>query len=450
MSRIARIALPLVLVLLLLGSNAWAQHSYGWEAGSGKTFDVELDLPPGPPIFRMTSEDSLHGKPTYDYFMLVKAKFNGVYDMEGGLQDQETFNVGKIDVWGNDNSNRYWTDMHQSQVRFRGQRETEGGTLVGYMEGDFWGGDKHYRLRHLWVDYKFVHFGQDWSFFGDKGIWPNVLDWDGPPSGVWRREPELKLYFTNDSQWQFDIGLGQPGAGVSLNSDFDSGVTAAYQPIPDIIGAVQKTGNFGHLRVTGIYRNLEYNTLDSADNEIQQGAAGYGGTISGFISTSAVKTNPIQFQFYAGQGIATYLASFGGMNYDAAVDGLGNVEAIPTYGGWAAYEHFFTPKWHANLIGGFSNFSSHKIAAFNIPAADPSYHADDASIDLVHTYGLINIMYTPQPALTFAIELNIGEKTSKFEGDITLGDDPVNDPHVESLEKSRTAQRISFGLFFDF
>jgi len=444
MSRKARIALPLVLVLLLLGSNAWAQHSYGWTAGSGKTYGLEVDLPPGPPIFRMTSEDSLHGKPTYDYFLLVKAKFNGVYDLSGGLQTQETFNVGKINVWEGDDSNRYWTDMHQSQVRLRGQRETDDGTLVAYMEGDFWGGDKHYRLRHLWVDYKFVHFGQDWSFFGDKEIWPNVLDWDGPPSGVWRREPELKLYFANNSNWRFDIGLGQPGAGVSTNPDFDSGVSVAYQPIPDFIGAVQKDGDFGHIRVTGIYRNLEYTGPDGNRSDV-----GYGGTISGFISTSSLKTNPIQFQFYAGQGIATYLASFGGMNYDAAANGMGDVEAIPTYGGWAAYEHFFTPKWHINLIGGFSNFSSHQIAAFNIPANDPNpgdvYDATNSSIDLIHNYGLINIMYTPQPALTFAIELNIGEKTSKFEGDIDTGSETL-----ASLEKSRSAQRISFGLFFDF
>jgi hypothetical protein len=438
MSRTARIAFPLALLLLLVGTNALAQHSYGWQAGSGKTFDVELDMPAELPIFRMTSDETLNDRPKYDYFMLVKAKFNGVYDLKGGLQTEETFNVGKIDVWGNDDSKRYWTDMHQSQFRFRGQRETDGGPLVAYMEGDFWGGSKHYRLRHLWVDYKFVHFGQDWSFFGDKDVWPNVLDWDGPPSGVWRREPELKFYFTNDSNWKFDVGLGQPSAEITAIPDDDS-ISTAYQPVPDFIGAVQKNGDFGHIRVTGIYRNLEYKLNGENTSE-----TGYGGTISGFIKTSSVKTNPIQFQFYAGQGIATYLVSFGGMNYDALADGSGNAKAVPTVGGWAAYEHFFTPKWHANLVGGFSSFSSHKVLAFEIPGSD-GYSATDTSIDLDHVYGLVNIMYTPQPALTFAIELNIGERTNKYEGSIDTGTETL-----ASLEKSRSAQRISFGLFFDF
>ena len=438
MKRIARIATPLVLLLLLVGSDAQAQHGFGWEAGSGKTFGTEIDLPPGPPIFRMTATDSLNGRPTYDYFMLVKAKFNGVYDIEGGLQDQETFNVGKIDVWGTDDSNRYWTDMHQSQVRFRGQRETAGGPLVAYMEGDFWGGNKHFRLRHLWVDYKFVHFGQDWTFFGDKDIWPNVMDWDGPPSGVWRREPVLKFYFQNKSNWTFEVGSGQPGAEVTFSSDFDTTVTAANQSMPDLIGAIKKGGNFGHIRVTGIYRDLNYISGASEQSE-----PGYGGTISGFIKTSSERTNPIQFQFYAGRGIATYVVSFSGLNYDAAEDGAGNIETIPTYGGWAAYEYFFTPQWHANLVGGFSIFSSHKIGSFTIPG--PDYDATNTSIDLTHFYGLLNVMWTPVPAVTFGIEYNIGEKTSKYEGTIDTGTEVVS-----LLEKSRMAQRISFGLFFDF
>jgi hypothetical protein len=438
MNRRTKIGVLFGLVLLLAAPAAFAQHGYGWEAGSGKTYDVDLELPPGPPIFRMVSEDSLNGRPEHDYFFLVKAKLNGVFDISGGLQDQETFNVGKIDVWGGDDSKRYWTDMHQSQVRFRGQRETAHGPLVGYMEGDFWGGSKHYRLRHLWVDYRFIHFGQDWTFFGDKEIWPNVMDWDGPPSGIWRREPELKFYFSRPDGWQFDIGTGQPGAEIRYDADVDETVSAAYQPFPDIIGAVKKAAGFGHIRVTGIYRNLEYTQGTETKSE-----PGFGGTVSGFVKTNSVSTNPIQFQFYAGQGIATYVVSFSGLDYDAAADGQGNVKAIPTFGGWAAYEHFFNPKWHVNLVGGFSIFDSDEFSNFTI--SGPEYEATDTSVNLQHYYGLFNVMWTPEPALTFGIEYNYGNQRDKYEGAIDTGDEVV-----ASLEKSRDAHRISFGLFFDF
>lgn len=264
------------------------------------------------------------------------------------------------------------------------------------------------------------------------------MDWDGPPSGVWRREPEFKFYIDIEDGWGFEAGLGQPGAEVTFSSDFDTTVTAANQPVPDFIGAVKKETGFGHIRLTGIYRSLEY-----VSGRAKQREPGFGGTISGFVKTSSVRTNPVQFQFYAGQGIATYLVSFSGLNCDAAEDGGGNIKSIPTYGGWAAYEHFFTPKWHANVVGGFSIFSSHKVAGFSIPG--PGYEATDTSIDLNHYYGLVNVMWTPEPALTFGIEWNMGRKTSKFDGVIDTGSEML-----ASLEKSRTAQRISFGLFFDF
>ncbi len=171
---------------------------------SGKTLTSDPIEFQDPPHFRIMAEDSLNGKPKYDYFFFVKAKLNGVYDINGGLYG-ETFNAGTIPVWEDQDQKRFSMDMHQSQVRFRGQSETEMGTYTGYMEGDYWGGSKHFRLRHMWFELKFAdignnwsfvgHLGQDWSFFGDKEIWPNVFEWDGPSSGVRRREPELRFWF---------------------------------------------------------------------------------------------------------------------------------------------------------------------------------------------------------------------------------------------------------------
>jgi hypothetical protein len=430
----------LLAAFLIAGAqDVLSQQAY--TSGSGKTFGNEVELATLP-VFRMTSTDSLNGRPLFDYFMLIKAKLNGVYDIEGGLQAEETFNLSKIDAWGTDDTRRFWMDMHQSQVRFRGQRETEGGPLIAYLEGDFWGGNKHFRLRHLWVDYKMIHFGQDWSFFGDKEIWPNVMDWDGPSSGVWRREPELKFYFETENHWIFDFGVANPGAEITFSADFDETVTSAYQSMPDVIGAVWKKADWGHIRATGIYRKLKYTAVT-----LEKSTPGYGATVSGLIKTNKELGNPVQFQLVGGTGIATYLVSFSGLNYDAAPDGKGDIKSIPTYGGWASYEHFLNPRWHINFVGGFSLFKSHAIGSYTIPG--PGYEATDSEIDLKLLYGLFNVMWTPVPAMTFGVEYNIGQKTSRHEGTINKGteDDPVI---VSVEEESRLAQRISFGVFFDF
>jgi hypothetical protein len=161
------------------------------------------------------------------------------------------------------------------------------------------------------------------------------------------------------------------------------------------------------------------------------------------VKTSSVHPNSLQFQLVGGAGIGTYLASFDGYNFDAAPNGKGEIEAIPTYGGWAAYEHYLSEKWHFNLIGGFSYFRSAEIASYTIPT--PGYDATNTKISLDMLYGLVNLMYDPVPNLIFGIEYNYGYKKSTHVGSIVTPGGTVAE-----LSESRPAHRISFGLFFDF
>ena len=438
----------IVLLIILITFLTVPVLGQTYNEASGKTLGSEVIEFKDPPHLRLASTDSVNGKPLYDYFIYIKAKLNGVYDINGGIYG-ETFNVGAIPVWENDDQKRFWMDMHQSQVRFRGQMETEHGTYTAYMEGDYWGGNKHFRLRHMWFEYKFAqlsenwafvgHIGQDWSFFGDKEIWPNVFDWDGPSSGVWRREPELRFWFENQKGWRLEFGAAQPGAELYFINDVDPTLEEAKQPLPDFIAAINKKYSRGHFRLTGIYRNLEYRKQGSNMSE-----PGYGISLSGYISTNQRMDNPIQFQLVAGTGIATYLVSYSGMNYDAVPDGSGRMKTIPTIGGWVSYEHWFSEKWHANVVAGFSNFKSEKISRFDI-VDSPGYTARNTSAQLEAGYFLVNFMWNPIPSLTIGAEWNWGKRTNIYEGLIDTGSS------VESkVEKSRSANRISFGAFFNF
>ncbi len=426
----------LILVLILLPQSLILAQSN--EFNSGKTFGYEVEFTE-PPHFRLTSDEEVNGKPLFDYFILVKAKLNGYYDF-GQLPDNETFNVGKIDVWGNDAPHQFGLDMHQSQIRFRGERQTNNGTVVGYFEFDAWGGNNHLRLRHMWVQYRFIQFGQDWSMFGDKEIWPNVFDWDGPPSGIWRREPELRLYKENDNGMRVELGAAKPLAQITFSTDFDTTVTNSNQNIPDIIGALNRKTSWGHFRFTAIYRNLQYTAKETV-----QHTHGYGATFSTYIKTNKIYSNPIQLQLVAGTGIASYVVSFEGLNYDAAPDGDGNIRTIPTIGGWISYEHWLNNKWHANGVFGYSWFKTHSINEYNIPG--PGYHAEDSRIRLDHLYVLTNLMFDPTDNLTFGVEYNYGVKQTAHSGHLT---DESTTEEKDAIDKSRSASRISFGVFFNF
>ena len=135
--------------------------------------------------------------------------------------------------------------------------------------------------------------------------------------------------------------------------------------------------------------------------------------------------------------------SFSGLNYDAAPDGDGNMKAIPAWGGWASYEHWFSEKWHGNLVAGYQQFDTHQIDYYEIPG--PGYSATDSEITAKHYYGLVNVMWDWLPNLILGAEYNYGYKDTFHVGNIDTGEEVL-----ARLEKGRTAQRISFGIFFNF
>lgn len=391
------------------------------------------------PILNWESDDLIDGEPAWEGFLLTKAKLNGVFDISGGLQEESTFNVGQIDVWGNDNRKRFNMDMQQTQLRLWSKRKTETGDFIGYLEGDFWTDGGQFRLRHCWFDYKFLHIGQDWSFFGDKDVWPNVFDWDGPPSGVWRRDVQIKFYFfSKNKNWKYEFGFENPGPEFRFNDEIDPDITPTYPVMPDIIGAVNKKIGSGYLRLSAIYRHLVYDYNGSNQNE-----TGTGASLSGYFVTNKSKNNVFQFQFVGGKGIASYLASFGGRNYDGIPNGSGGINTVPVIGSWVTYEHWFNKHWHANIAAGFSDFKTDEINQLSIP--DQGITASNTSVQLDHRYILVNVMYSPVPGTAIGVEYNWGNKDVTYEGMIT-----TPDGSVQRVQQGRDAKRISFGVFFDF
>lgn len=388
---------------------------------------------------RLQSDEKENGEPLWDAYVYFKMKLNGVYDINGGLHGQETFNLSKIDIWDDDNTPNFWMDMHQSQLILFGSKQVKGHTAKAMFEGDFWAGNNIMRLRKAYIEYWFIKFGQDWSIFGDQDIWPNVFDWDGPSSGIWRRDPMLIFFYNSKTNWKYELGFEMPGPEITLNSE-EIFTHSPGNPIPDVIGTVKKKTKWGHLRLAAIYRALAY----KENNDLNY-LNGYGIAFSGIIKTGIKHPNPIQFQFVSGKGIATYLASFQGANYDATDDGYGNLKTALVSGGWISYEHWLNNVFHFNLVAGVTIFNTPKFKEFYINNGE-TYLMQDTDVDLSYFYGLVNIMADPFKDFTIGIEYNYGDRSNNYTGNIYQ----VWPNNLNNFEKTRAANRISFGLFYNF
>lgn len=405
----------------------------------GKTLDTEIDYDFSP-LLKVKGPVDESGVPQYYGFLMMKGKLNGYYDIAGGLNDYNTFRLYEMDVWS-DKSNDFQSvqmDLGQSQLAFRGEHVMPGGErFVGYMEADFWNAEERMRLRHLWIDYKFIHIGQDWSNFGDKDIWPNVYDWDGPPSGVWRRNPMIQFYY-KPAVWEYTFAFEFADPTIDgFNNPLDSNVAVLPLTVPDLSTSVRFNWKKNHIRLSGLYRHLRYQ--ENSTTEVQPG---YGVSLSGFINTKE-ETNPFQFQVTYGQSIGSYLVGSAGMNYDAYYASDQTFEQIPAFGSWVSYEHYFNAEWHANICTGYTIYSSDVISDFNIP--DIEYLAINTNMTYQYRYILVNLMYDLLPNMNIGCEYNIGKKEQRYEGTIFTDNGTLSE-----LNAAKWAQRISFGSFFYF
>ena len=389
-------------------------------------------------ILTFSSKDSINDTPQFKGSFGANIKLNGYYDVFGGLQNSETFNIGGINVFDTDDSGSFKMDLYQTQMKFESTIMTDSGKKVNaVVEFDFWGGNGHLRLRKAYVEFEHWQIGQSWASFGDEALWPNIMEWEGPPSGIWVRSPHIKYFNTigGNPNWRYILALDAPITDYNKYGEIEPLVDEEHQVMPDFIVGVKHEKGWGHFRFATILRNIKYKFNDETDTFI-----GYGFSFSGILKKDR---NSFQYQLVGGKGITAYITSVGGFGYDGYPTTGGSIDATPSYGGWTSYEHFWTPKIHTNVVVGYTRFYTNDIQRYIISDGDiEDSLLIQGDINHVHSYGIVNVMYDPFKRMTFGIELDYGVKNLEASGFL-------NGNFIDE-DKSRDAMRISFGFMFYF
>ncbi len=387
-------------------------------------------------LLTVRSNDSINSKPRLKGSLGTNIKLNGYFDVFGGLQNSETFNIGKINVFGTDDSSSFKMDLYQTQIKLDGVFvQKNGDDIIAVVEFDFWGGNGHMRLRKAFVETGHWQIGQNWNNFGDEDLWPNIMEWEGPPSGIWTRTPHIKYFNTfHNEKWKYEISLEAPIVDYISLGDLEPLVEEAYQVTPDLTFAIKNQHDWGHIRLSSILRNVRYKFDDKVDSFI-----GYGLAFSGIYKTKS--KNNFQFQLVGGKGITAYLTSVAGLGFDGYPTIDNDINATPSLGGWLSYEYYFTEKFHSNFVFGYTNYGFADMERFIL---ENEIIPEDAILKgdyfYTHTYGIFNLMYEPFERVTIGLELDYGIKNLDVDG--TVNDTPIDD------NQKRDAMRISFGLMF--
>lgn len=292
------------------------------------------------------SPDSLNGKPRYSLHLGGWIKLNGIYDFIG---HPNTAALNPVEIPTGDITKRptFTMDVYQTRVKIGSTLQTERFKEINtYIESDFYGNNGGgLRLRHAYADFNGrLAIGQYWSTASDDDVWANITDFDGPPTGVWVRQAQIRYTQPFSSDSHLSIAIETPNSDLNRLVQ-DTIVTTANQNVPDLIAHYKQKKEKYHFQLASILRNIRLETPEGTDHKVA-----FGGILSG--SFLIAKKDKFQYQLLAGKGIASYLVSFGGKGFNVVNIPNEGLQTVPVYGGYLAYQHFWSTEFSSTLVAG--------------------------------------------------------------------------------------------------
>lgn len=290
-------------------------------------------------------------------------------------------------------------------------------TVTTKLEMDFFNGNTSdgfgsypIRLRFAYLDWGYFRVGQDASVFMDYDVFPNVLDYEGPPGMVLMRQGVFRVTLPLGDQVHWAVAIEQPFSDITP-SEGGKGI----QDVPDLTTHVRYDHGLGHVQLSGLFRKIT-NQPEVGEDQSHFGwgvnvTADYHPWAAIMGTNPARKENPNGLersrflgQYAIGYGINRYIQDVNGLGLDAAAGPGGMFRLIEGVGWFGAYEHWWTEKWTTTLVYGEAR--SFIPASLDLPG--DTYKATQ--------YGAVNLVWLPLPNMMVGCEFLYGSRTD-IDGD---------------------------------
>jgi hypothetical protein len=284
-------------------------------------------------------------------------------------------------------------------------------TVQTKLEMDFFNGNTSgafgsfpIRLRFAYADWGYFRVGQDASVFMDYDVFPNVLDYEGPPGMVLMRQPVLRVTLPLGDQVHWAVAVEQPFSDITP-SEGGQGI----QDVPDFTTHLRYDPGLGHVQLSGLLRKITNQPEFGPD----QNRLGWGLNLTGDFhpwaalmgTNPAAKENPNGLersrflgQYAAGYGINRYIQDVNGLGLDAAAGPAQLFRLIHATGWFGAYEHWWNEKWTTTLLYG----EAHTFSPGVLVLPGDTYKSAQ--------YAAANLIWLPMPNLMIGAEYLYGSR----------------------------------------
>src|SRR5262249_22163599 len=129
------------------------------------------------------------------------------------------------------------------------------------------------------------------------------------------------------------------GKVTDVDPALGAGVTGRNR-LPDLVASFRFDGDWGHVRVAGILRQVGWHNVNSADCEPSGRKPGYGINLAGVVKV--LRKDQINWQLVGGTAIASYM-NYGGT--DLAPDANLRGDTVKSIGWLLYYNHAWSDNW---------------------------------------------------------------------------------------------------------
>ena len=252
---------------------------------------------------------------------------------------------------GNDNTSM---SIVPSRLSFEFRNNPSfGGPMRIYYENDFANNPNNipaFRLRHFYGQWSNVLVGQTWSAFQDADAFPDTVDFKGPNAMTFRLQPLIRYTHAINKENNIALSVEQPGTEASGTVNTPTGPIAVTPttPIPDFVLKYRYEESRFHIQNSWLFRSLGGFAGSQTENQV----FGWGGMLS--VAGTVYKKDNIIAQGTFGEGIGRYINDLNaGSGSDVGFATPGGLKALPTYGGFVAYQHYWDERWRSTATYGY-------------------------------------------------------------------------------------------------
>lgn len=222
------------------------------------------------------------------------------------------------------------------------------GDVRFYVEGDLFGSNSTTpRLRHVYTQVKNFLIGQTFTNFMDPDAGPDQLDAQGPNAQVSIRNPQIRYTAPLGKTTALSFSVEKASSDVAFKTpEFDA---LPNSPSPDGTVRLRHETSGGHIQIAGLFRDVAAYLPNGKSDSV----FGWGASVAG--AARVIGKDMLVYEATYGAGIGRYVQDSSGLGIDAAVvsNDQRQLRALPEFGGYFGYQHYWTPKVRSSVIYGF-------------------------------------------------------------------------------------------------